>query len=254
VLTATLIGGPTAVLEYGGLRLVTDPTFDPPGEQPRGLVKLNGPAVQPDALGDVDVVLLSHDHHPDNLDAGGREFLERAAHIVTTRLGAERLGGRALGLDPWASLTVARPDGDPLSITAMPAQHGPDGSDEVMGPVIGFMLTAQGLPSVYVSGDNASLGVVRRIADEVGPVDIALLFAGAASLPQRFEGAHLTLSSEAAADAAAILGARTVIPLHFEGWAHFSEGPEDLRDAFAAAGLSGRLALAQPGESVTVSQ
>jgi L-ascorbate metabolism protein UlaG (beta-lactamase superfamily) len=28
----TLIGGPTVLIETGGFRLLTDPTFDPPGE------------------------------------------------------------------------------------------------------------------------------------------------------------------------------------------------------------------------------
>jgi L-ascorbate metabolism protein UlaG (beta-lactamase superfamily) len=28
----TLIGGPTALVEFGGFRLLTDPTFDDPGE------------------------------------------------------------------------------------------------------------------------------------------------------------------------------------------------------------------------------
>ncbi|KND38540.1 Zn-dependent hydrolase, partial [Streptomyces stelliscabiei] len=30
-------GGPTALIEYGGLRIVTDPTLDPPGEYPMPL-------------------------------------------------------------------------------------------------------------------------------------------------------------------------------------------------------------------------
>jgi hypothetical protein len=33
----------------------------------------------------------------------------------------------------------------------------------------------------------------------------------------------------------------TVIPLHFEGWEHFSESRADVERAFAAAGLSDRL-------------
>jgi L-ascorbate metabolism protein UlaG (beta-lactamase superfamily) len=40
------VGGPTAVVEIGGVRLLTDPTFDPPGEYPignRALKKLAGP-------------------------------------------------------------------------------------------------------------------------------------------------------------------------------------------------------------------
>jgi L-ascorbate metabolism protein UlaG (beta-lactamase superfamily) len=30
------LGGPTALLEVGGLRLLTDPSFDPPGDYPVG--------------------------------------------------------------------------------------------------------------------------------------------------------------------------------------------------------------------------
>ena len=43
-----LVGGPTALIEMGGLRFLTDPTFDPPGDHPVGnrvLVKTRGPAV-----------------------------------------------------------------------------------------------------------------------------------------------------------------------------------------------------------------
>ena len=53
--TVTPIGGPTALLSYGGLRILTDPTFDEPGDHPRPgssivLRKLTGPAVEPEAL------------------------------------------------------------------------------------------------------------------------------------------------------------------------------------------------------------
>jgi hypothetical protein len=46
----TLVGGPTALIEYGPLRILTDPTFDPPGDYPRPgtsvvLRKLVGPAI-----------------------------------------------------------------------------------------------------------------------------------------------------------------------------------------------------------------
>jgi hypothetical protein len=42
-----------------------------------------------------------------------------------------------------------------------------------------------------------------------------------------------------------------VVPVHFEGWAHFTQGGDSLRDAFEAAGLSDRLALLEPGETIT---
>ena len=93
-LTITLIGGPTALLEVAGLRLLTDPTFSPPGAYPTGavtLTKLTGPAMELEAIGDIDAVLLSHDQHADNLDPAGRACLASARRVLTTKVGADRL-------------------------------------------------------------------------------------------------------------------------------------------------------------------
>src|SRR6185369_13137328 len=104
-LRLTYIGGPTALLEIGGLRLLTDPTFDPAGDEypsgPATLRKTAGPAVSLGDLGPVDYVLLSHDHHFDNLDHAGRSMLPQARAVLTTVEGAGRLGGNSLGLPPW---------------------------------------------------------------------------------------------------------------------------------------------------------
>jgi len=248
--TAQLVGGPTALLEYGGLRWLTDPALSPPGEYAGGLVKVTGPAVAPEALEPIDVVLLSHDQHSDNLDPGGRELLPRAGRVLTTRQAAERLGGTVTGLKPWSAVEVLRPDGGAVVVTAVPAQHGPDGCEPVMGPVTGFLLRGEGLETVYVSGDNASLDVVRGIARRTAAVDVAVLFAGAVSVPHRFDGAYLTLSSERAAEAAKILGARTVVPVHFEGWTHFTQGADALRAAFVGNQLADRLVLLERGEKM----
>jgi hypothetical protein len=40
-----------------------------------------------------------------------------------------------------------------------------------MGQVIGFLLTGSGLPTIYISGHNASLDIVRQIAERCPPVD-----------------------------------------------------------------------------------
>ena len=74
-LRVTHIGGPTVLLEVAGWTILSDPTFDPPGRRyPFALgtssTKLVGPAIEPDSLPAVDVVVLSHDHHADNLDDG----------------------------------------------------------------------------------------------------------------------------------------------------------------------------------------
>jgi L-ascorbate metabolism protein UlaG (beta-lactamase superfamily) len=234
------------------LNWLTDPTFSPAGEYAGGLVKTTGPAMSTEQVGPIDVALLSHDHHADNLDPAGREWLPSARRVLTTVDGAERLGSGTTGLAPWSSVDVAVGGGPAVSVTALPAQHGPDGSEDVMGQVIGFLLDAPGLPSVYVSGDNASLEVVGAIAQSFAPVGVAILFAGAVQLPHRFDGAYLTLSSDRAAEAAKLLGAPVVIPLHFEGWTHFTQAADALQAAFAGNGIADRLKLLAPGETAAV--
>src|SRR5918912_488597 len=111
----TYVGGPTALLEWGGLRLLTDPTFDPAGSVyslgTYTLRKTLGPALAPETLGPVDAVLLSHDHHFDNLDHAGRAVLDTAARVLTTTAGADRLRGRAVGLNPWEAHDLTAADG-----------------------------------------------------------------------------------------------------------------------------------------------
>ncbi|MBV9359576.1 MAG: MBL fold metallo-hydrolase [Chloroflexi bacterium] len=246
------IGGPTAVLELGGLRLLTDPTFDPPGDYPIGsrvLTKTAPPSVPPAAIGVLDAVLLSHDQHPDNLDRLGREQLARVPLVLSTASAHGRLGDAVRVLPNWSTVELARPDGGVLRITGVPAQHGPDGTEHLVGEVTGFVLSGTDLPTVYVSGDNASLGVVRAIAERYRRIDVAVIFAGAAQTGLVPNG-YLTLTSELAVEAGRLLGAPTVIALHFEGWAHFTQGRDSLRQAFARVGASDALRLPDEGGDV----
>jgi len=170
--TFTLIGGPTVLIAYGGMHILTDPTFDPPGEHPRPgtpvvLRKLAGPAMAPAELPPIDLVLLSHDHHADNLDPASRAFL------------------------PVPAVCSPRPLGRSGSATT-PRSTWPAGSP----------------PSTARSTSCCS------------------------------------------SPAAALLDPAVVVPVHQEGWEHFSSPPGDLRRAFAAAGLDARLRTIEPGETL----
>ncbi|MBM2615406.1 MBL fold metallo-hydrolase [Actinoplanes sp. LDG1-06] len=234
-------GGPTVTFTLGGLRFVTDPTFDEPGRYPigdRALTKTKAASGTAEDAAPVDVVLLSHDEHPDNLDRSGRAFALAAPLVLTTVDGAARLGAPARGLKPWESVTLP---GGAVVVTAVPAQHGPPEVEHLTGPVIGFVLQGQSLPTVYVSGDNASLDVVREIAARFPSVDVAVLFGGAARTPLVGD-VNLTLSAAEMAEAAQILDASVVVPAHVDSWEHFTEGIDDVQAAFTEAGLADRLA------------
>ena len=188
-LRITHIGGPTALIEVGGWRLLTDPTFDPAGERYKfgwgtASRKLAGPAIAAADLGRIDAVLLSHDHHGDNLDPAGRALLPAAGVVVTTTSGSVRLGGSARGLAAWESTRLEAPDRPAIEVTATPCRHGPPLSHPIVGDVIGFALRwdAQEHGVLWISGDTVLYDGVREVAERL-EVDVALLHLGGVQFP-----------------------------------------------------------------------
>ena len=236
----THIGGPTALIEVGRWRLLTDPTFDPPGRKYRfgwgtGSRKLAGPAIAASELAPIDAVLLSHDHHDDNLDPAGRAFLPSAGLVVTTAAGAARLGGEARGLEPWAT-TRLEADGRPsIEITATPCRHGPPGSRPIVGDVVGFALRWDGQEHgvLWISGDTVLYDGVREVADRL-EVGTALLHLGGVRFPVTGP-VRYTMTAEDAVELCRLVRPHTAIPIHYEGWKHFRQGREAVERTFAAA-------------------
>jgi L-ascorbate metabolism protein UlaG (beta-lactamase superfamily) len=239
-LRLTHIGGPTVLIEAAGWRLLTDPTFDPAGRRysfgwGSSSVKLAGPAVPAAELGPIDAVLLTHDHHGDNLDDAGRALLPSAGVVVTTASGAKRLGGSARGLAPWET-TALEGDGRPsISVQATPCRHGPPLSHPIVGDVIGFALRWEGQEhgALWISGDTVLYDGVRSVADRV-QVDTALLHLGGVQLsvtgPLRY-----TMTARDGVELMEQVRPRVTIPVHYEGWKHFKDGRDDVVRAFAEA-------------------
>ncbi len=248
----TYIGGPTALLEHGGLLFLTDPTFDAPGEEyttgPVTLHKTTGPAKIAASMGHIDIVLLSHDHHFDNLDHTGRRLLSSAAKVLTTPAGAERLGGNAIGLANWQRIDLPTSDGRILSITGTPARHGPPDGDR--GPVTGFVLAFQDAPedAIYISGDTVWYPGVAEVSRRFS-IRTAILFLGAARVHQ-VGPAHLTMTAEEAVEAARAFDNAQIIPLHFEDLLHFSESRTEIEATFKTHGLSHRLHILEKGATL----
>ena len=248
-LSITYIGGPTVLIELAGMRLVTDPTFDDAGGtyvRTSTLHKLMGPAVPVSALGCIDGVLLSHHQHADNLDTAGEAVLKKAKRVVTTVEGAAALGGNALGLAPWQSAQIEAPHGRALRITATPARHGPPGRAALA--VTGFALDADGC--IYISGDTVMYEGVREVIERMHP-RIAILHLGAARVEQAGPE-PLTMTAAEAVEFARLAPDARIVPIHYEGWAHFTEGREAIEEAFRGAELSERLVWLRAGEPVTI--
>lgn len=236
----THIGGPTALIEVGGWRLLTDPTFDAPGQKYKfgvgiSSVKLKGPSLQPADLGEIDAVLLSHDHHEDNLDPAGRALLPSAGVVVTTVPGAKRLGGSTRGLAPWQTTRLEAPGKVPIDVMATPCRHGPPLSKPIVGDVVGFSLRWEGQEhgAVWISGDTVLYPGVREVAKRID-VGVAIVHMGGVKFP--LSGPlHYTMTAAQAVELLGEVKPTTTIPVHYEGWKHFREGRAEIEPAFAAA-------------------
>ncbi|MFG2949790.1 MBL fold metallo-hydrolase [Streptomyces adustus] len=247
-LRITHIGGPTTLIETGGWRLLTDPTFDPPGQRysfgwGTASHKSAGPALAAPDLPPIDVVLLSHDQHGDNLDRTGREVLRTARTVLTTPAGARRLGRGAHGLAPWTATRLHAPHRPTITVTATPARHGPPLSRPLTGPVTGFALTWEGQQhgALWISGDTVLYGGLREVARRL-TVGTALLHVGGVRFPVTGP-VRYTMTAAQAVHLCRLLRPRTAVPVHYEGWHHFHEGrdaiehelartPADIRNRF----------------------
>ena len=92
--------------------------------------------------------------------------------------------------------------------------------------------------------------MVGEIVAAEGPFDVVVLFIGGASVAEAWGDAKLTLTAEAAVDAARALGSAPIAPIHQDGWAHFTSSAADVERAFAEAGLSDRLRPVSPGQRI----
>lgn len=236
-LTVTHIGGPTTLIELGGVRLLVDPTFDAPGRRyafgwGTSSRKTAGPSLAAADLGPLDGVLLTHDQHADNLDDAGRALLPSVPVVLTTVAGARRLAGNATGLRPFESARI----GD-VEVTATPSRHGPAWSVPIVGPTTGFALRPAGAPDVvWISGDTVLHPGVLRVAGRF-TVDTAVLHLGKVQFgltgPARF-----TMSGRDAVRLCEAIRPRRIVPVHYEGWSHFHEGRAEITAAFPQGALT----------------
>jgi L-ascorbate metabolism protein UlaG (beta-lactamase superfamily) len=236
----THIGGPTLLIEVGGWRLLTDPTFDPAGKKYNfgwgtSSVKLAGPAIAASEIGEIDAVLLTHDHHGDNLDPAGRELLGVVGKVITTVPGSKRLGSGAIGLSDWETTTLEAPGRPSITITATPCRHGPPLSRPIVGAVIGFALAWEGQENgeLWISGDTVLYDGVREVADRL-KIGTAVVHMGGVRFP--ISGPlRYTMTADEAVELCGLIGPKTVLPMHYEGWKHFRQGRDSIESRFGEA-------------------
>jgi L-ascorbate metabolism protein UlaG (beta-lactamase superfamily) len=237
----TWLGHATVLIELDGVRLLTDPVL---GRRVGPLVRVSGEAVDAAALAPIDSVLLSH-LHADHADLGSLRRLH--APVIAPSGAGDWLRGAGIEVVREVSAGTEVSVGD-VGVTAIPALH-----DDRRRPLgrhadpVGFV--AHGPLGVYFAGDTDLFEGMRELR---GTVDVALLPVWGWG-PSVGEG-HL--DPQRAAQAAAMIGPKLAIPIH---WGTFAlpwarDGGSD-RHAREFAELAAELApevevrVLLPGES-----
>jgi N-acyl-phosphatidylethanolamine-hydrolysing phospholipase D len=181
--SATWVGHSTLLLQLGPLNVLTDPVWSKRASPLRwiGPKRMMSPGIVFDALPEIDVVLLSHNHY-DHLDAPtARRIAQRfpnASWLCPLRLAPllRSLGVRHLVERDWWQ-AVETPI---LKAVATPAQHFSARGLGDRGDTLwcGWTIESDGA-RVYFAGDTALHPEFDQIGSRLGPFDLLLLPVGA---------------------------------------------------------------------------
>jgi len=195
----TWLGHSTVVIDIDGTRLVTDPVLQ------RRLWHLRrDAAVDAQALGTLDAILVSHAHF-DHLDHASLRRLDRSLPVVVPT-------GLGKLLRRWGFVRVLEVDaGDELVLggLALRVTHAEHESRRwpltARTAALGYV--AEGSTSVYFAGDTDLFGGMA----ELGPVDVAVL--PVSGWGPRLPAGHLDASR--AAEALRLLRPKIAVPVHW---------------------------------------
>lgn len=254
------IGVATTIININGVRLLTDPCFDAAQKYDMGIAVLEktiDPSIKIEEIPPIDAILLSHEDHPDNLDATGRTLLP-GRHVFTTMDGAKNLKHNpgVLGMKPWDKTTIEL-QGQKFIITATPCVHLEGGE------VVGFVIETDSLGkgtngkpnAIYFSGDTIYLPELKKIKEQYN-IKAAICNVGVAMGPpneNHSEPYKITMDGKDAATLATDLDAETIVPLHFEAWTHFAQNEDALKKDLQDSGVIDKVKwLPKDGKPITI--
>ena len=250
-LAVSWLGHSTVVVDVDGTRVIFDPMF---GER-AAPVSFAGPErylktpLSLAAVGQVDAVVISHDHY-DHLDMAAAQQLAAAGarFVVPVGIGA-RLEGWGISeeqvteLSWWEAASVGT-----LQVTSTPARHfsGRDATDRFSTLWSGWALIGP-THRVMFTGDTGMGPHFAEIKERLGPFDLTMPEVG--SYDPAWPDVHL--GPEQALAAHRILESRYLLPVH---WGAFVMGNHSWTEPgerlLMAATPADGLLLPAPGERI----
>jgi L-ascorbate metabolism protein UlaG (beta-lactamase superfamily) len=232
--SATWIGHATVLLKIDDKFILTDPVFTSTiGGLSRRLVE---PGISPSKMPVLDLVLISH-RHLDHLSPASLELLGSRVQTVIVPPGAAKDFSRPSYAIMELSVGEQTSKAD-IRISAVRVLHtGGRIHDAKTHPdaFVGYVLECHGF-TVYFPGDTTfQESIFANVAKQFRHIDLAIMPICPISPPSRMSRTHMNPAQ--AVMAAEMLGAHTMLPVHFETFINSLDRKEQCRDALKAATL-----------------
>jgi L-ascorbate metabolism protein UlaG (beta-lactamase superfamily) len=245
-----LIRHATILLEYAGHTLLVDPMLDDAGTRPaiqnspnprnNPLVALPLPADE--VVRGVEAVLVTHTHS-DHWDGTATSILPRDVPLLGQIEDEQKFRCQGfMNVQPVTSSATW----NGIQITRTGGQHGRGEIAKAMAPVSGFVLRAQGTPTMYIAGDTIWCDEVRTAIREHEPA-VVVVNAGAA---QFLEGDPITMTADDVITTCKASPRTQLVAVHMESINHCLLTRDDLAFQLEAARVSDQVAIPQDGEWV----
>jgi len=245
-----LIRNATLHLRLAGKCLLVDPMLDPAGARPpveetadprrNPLVDLPEPAEV--VVKGLDAAIVTHLHR-DHLDDTAIELLPSDLPLFAQPEDEERLHAHGF--------TDVRPvpgalDWDGVRIVRTAGRHGTGRIGELMAPVSGFVLAAEGEPVLYVAGDTIWCQEVAEAIDAHRPAAI-VVNAGAARL---LEGDPIVMTADDVVAVARHAPEARLVVVHLEAINHCPLTRADLHQRLHDEALTERVTVPEDGAEI----
>ena len=243
------------LIEYGGVKILTDPMLGPADagapiptkKEGRGrrnpLVELPLDAQKlATTLHSLDAVLITH-LHSDHFDDFARKTLPKDIPLLCQAEDERRLHEKGFtGLFPirselgWAGIRISR----------VGCRHGGPLIRRKMGMGSGYCLEASSEPSLYITGDTIWCPEVKTAIRQHSP-DLIIVNAGAAQLPA---GRSITMRAGDVAKVCRDAPEAQVVAVHMEAINHCLLTRTQLRTYLEKHHLSNRVDIPADGETL----
>eukprot|EP00026_Physarum_polycephalum_P010098 Phypoly_transcript_10249.p1 GENE.Phypoly_transcript_10249~~Phypoly_transcript_10249.p1 ORF type:complete len:357 (-),score=62.97 Phypoly_transcript_10249:42-1112(-) len=280
------VGTATTILEWEGMRMMTDPNFLHAGDHVHlgpGVTgtRLTNPAINIEDLPPIDFILLSH-YHADHFDQKVEAMLRKDLPIISTPHAKENLVVPEKGftnvraVDVWNQTNVdvkTNSKRQPrIRITGMPGKHVAGTFTEAINniahavpPTNGWMLelgyTIAGGDTeeakanfkigytIYISGDTLFVSDLEDIPKRYPHVDLMLIHLGGTTIP----GPHVpllmvTMDAKQGIQLVQLIHPELTIPIHFDDYDVFLSKLGDFKEEMQKLGLQEKVVYLDRGD------